>query len=416
MKMTSVDLCDGFSISDDASSLLADLDADLSGTEFLSTDMADISDTINLDDVENIVNNSGGKSSNHGNKQNATKATKTEPEKKVPKKRGPKKKKMTEERIQKLKLRRVKANARERGRMHGLNEALDDLRKYVPCQSKTQKLSKIETLRLARNYINTLSEILAKGVKPDPVSFAKSLAQGLSQNTMNLVAGSLQLNPRTLMPQTSSTFSYHDYWSNNMDPTALLNNVMSTEQHTISGSVPPSQQLDNVHGFESFDPSSCVPDQSLYATPTNSPESQAVPSPSPLKYSSTFPVNNPSSTGSPYPVTHQPNDVFMTSQQPVPSPSYYNNYSPMKANVREAAMPQQSVTSNIYSNGNHEQQQLPNNYHSNGNVNRTFSHNMNNSNVFVDPVQREKQDILFGLEHNTVGQFNFMQDPTSVVL
>lgn len=130
-----------------------------------------------------------------------SKKDKNEPEvPKIPKKRGPKKKKMTEERIAKLKVRRTKANTRERNRMHGLNEALEVLRKYVPCYSKTQKLSKIETLRLARNYICSLTEILKTGIKPDTVTFAKALTKGLSQNTMNLVAGSLQLNPRTLMP------------------------------------------------------------------------------------------------------------------------------------------------------------------------------------------------------------------------
>ena len=120
---------------------------------------------------------------------------------KLPKKRGPKKKKMTKERVVKLKQRRVKANTRERNRMHGLNGALDDLRKYVPCYSKTQKLSKIETLRLARNYISSMAEILKAGVKPDPVVFAKGLSKGMSQNTMNMIAGALHLNPRTLMPE-----------------------------------------------------------------------------------------------------------------------------------------------------------------------------------------------------------------------
>ena len=125
-------------------------------------------------------------------------------EQKVPKKRGPKKKKMTKARLLKLRIRRVKANTRERTRMHGLNDALDVLRKHVPCYSKTQKLSKIETLRLACNYIGALSNILKTGVRPDGVSFAKSLSKGLSQNTMNLVAGCLQLNPRTLLPDNSS--------------------------------------------------------------------------------------------------------------------------------------------------------------------------------------------------------------------
>lgn len=74
----------------------------------------------------------------------------------------------------------MKANARERNRMHGLNDALESLRKVVPCYSKTQKLSKIETLRLAKNYIWALSEILRSGKAPDLMSFVHALCKGLS--------------------------------------------------------------------------------------------------------------------------------------------------------------------------------------------------------------------------------------------
>ncbi|XP_071955208.1 uncharacterized protein [Antedon mediterranea] len=125
-------------------------------------------------------------------------------EKPPPKRRGPKKKKMTPARVFKLKQRRVKANTRERSRMHGLNMALDLLRKVVPCYSTNQKLSKIETLRLAKNYISALSEILRSGSVPDTVSFAQTLSEGLSQPTSNLVAGCMQLNPRTLLPEASA--------------------------------------------------------------------------------------------------------------------------------------------------------------------------------------------------------------------
>ncbi|XP_017324697.1 neurogenic differentiation factor 1 [Ictalurus punctatus] len=121
-----------------------------------------------------------------------------------PKRRGPKKKKMTKARLQRFKMRRMKANARERNRMHGLNDALESLRKVVPCYSKTQKLSKIETLRLAKNYIWALSEILRSGESPDLVSFVQALCKGLSQPTTNLVAGCLQLNPRTFLPEQQS--------------------------------------------------------------------------------------------------------------------------------------------------------------------------------------------------------------------
>ncbi|CAN9497606.1 unnamed protein product [Ophioblennius macclurei] len=126
-----------------------------------------------------------------------------------PKRRGPKKKKMTKARMQRFKVRRMKANARERNRMHGLNDALESLRKVVPCYSKTQKLSKIETLRLAKNYIWALSEILRSGKAPDLMSFVQALCKGLSQPTTNLVAGCLQLNPRTFLPEQTPDMPTH---------------------------------------------------------------------------------------------------------------------------------------------------------------------------------------------------------------
>lgn len=111
------------------------------------------------------------------------------------KRRGPKKKRMTKARQERFRARRVKANARERSRMHGLNDALENLRSIMPCHSKTQKLSKIETLRLARNYICALTEALEGGLSTESRAFMETLCKGLSQPTTNLVAGSLQLGP-----------------------------------------------------------------------------------------------------------------------------------------------------------------------------------------------------------------------------
>ncbi|XP_069098595.1 neurogenin-3 [Pleurodeles waltl] len=58
------------------------------------------------------------------------------------------------------KYRRVKANDRERNRMHNLNSALDTLRGVLPALPDDAKLTKIETLRLAHNYIWALTETL----------------------------------------------------------------------------------------------------------------------------------------------------------------------------------------------------------------------------------------------------------------
>ncbi|MED6293910.1 hypothetical protein CHARACLAT_015391 [Characodon lateralis] len=107
--------------------------------------------------------------------------------------RGPKKKRMTKARQERFRVRRIKANARERSRMHGLNDALENLRNIMPCHSKTQKLSKIETLRLARNYICALSEALEGGLSTESRAFMETLCKGLSQPTSNLVAGCLQI-------------------------------------------------------------------------------------------------------------------------------------------------------------------------------------------------------------------------------
>ncbi|XP_015514636.1 neurogenin-1 [Neodiprion pinetum] len=58
--------------------------------------------------------------------------------------------------------RRIKANDRERHRMHTLNDALERLRLALPTFPEDTKLTKIETLRFAHNYIWALSQTLGK--------------------------------------------------------------------------------------------------------------------------------------------------------------------------------------------------------------------------------------------------------------
>lgn len=63
--------------------------------------------------------------------------------------------------------RRIKANDRERHRMHTLNDALERLRMALPTFPEDTKLTKIETLRFAHNYIWALSQSLGSS---DPVN------------------------------------------------------------------------------------------------------------------------------------------------------------------------------------------------------------------------------------------------------
>lgn len=63
--------------------------------------------------------------------------------------------------VQRIKrTRRIKANDRERNRMHTLNEALERLRLVLPTFPEETKLTKIETLRFAHNYIFALEQVL----------------------------------------------------------------------------------------------------------------------------------------------------------------------------------------------------------------------------------------------------------------
>lgn len=62
-----------------------------------------------------------------------------------------------------LKKRRLAANARERRRMNGLNEAFDKLRDVVPPMGDEHKLSKFETLQMAQSYIRALADLLEHG-------------------------------------------------------------------------------------------------------------------------------------------------------------------------------------------------------------------------------------------------------------
>ncbi|VDM93994.1 unnamed protein product [Onchocerca ochengi] len=77
-------------------------------------------------------------------------------------------------------IRRNKANARERRRMHNLNEALEKLRRTLPQLPDEPKLTKIETLRMANNYIYALTQILSddqeeEGQSVTPIHRGRSL-------------------------------------------------------------------------------------------------------------------------------------------------------------------------------------------------------------------------------------------------
>lgn len=75
---------------------------------------------------------------------------------------------------------RLNINARERRRMHDLNDALDELRSVIPYahSPSVRKLSKIATLLLAKNYI-LMQGTLYKNTR--------NIKHDLSMLSMNLI-------------------------------------------------------------------------------------------------------------------------------------------------------------------------------------------------------------------------------------
>ncbi|XP_052268252.1 neurogenic differentiation factor 4-like [Dreissena polymorpha] len=127
----------------------------------------------------------------------------------------PKKKRYTKSRVrnrdpalvQKLKkTRRSKANDRERTRMHNLNDALDSLRKILPNCGDENKLTKIETLRFAYNYIFALKETLnmldrGESIDIDTTLYSAQMSAALKMPSASHTLSQLQLQHQRYQQQ-----------------------------------------------------------------------------------------------------------------------------------------------------------------------------------------------------------------------
>lgn len=105
--------------------------------------------------------------SSSGDNESSTKHTTTNSKKKVVPKRAGKRRKGVSARERNL--RRLESNERERIRMHNLNSAFQGLRAVIPHVQAQQKLSKIETLSLAKNYIMALTNTICEMRGGDPI-------------------------------------------------------------------------------------------------------------------------------------------------------------------------------------------------------------------------------------------------------
>ncbi|OQR73505.1 neurogenic differentiation factor 1-like [Tropilaelaps mercedesae] len=112
-------------------------------------------------------------------------------------------------------LRRLESNERERMRMHSLNDAFQALREVIPHVAMERKLSKIETLTLAKNYIMALTNVICD-MRGDekPYQFCKKQqggndevpalnVVGVARNLKNSTTGNISSNHSNISTATS---------------------------------------------------------------------------------------------------------------------------------------------------------------------------------------------------------------------
>ncbi|XP_043277240.1 neurogenic differentiation factor 1-like isoform X2 [Venturia canescens] len=113
-------------------------------------------------------------------------------------------------------LRRLESNERERMRMHSLNDAFQSLREVIPHVSKERRLSKIETLTLAKNYIVALTDVICairseeqsdmtNDHEPDEKIVVEESSEGITTVCLNM---NTPISSRSSSP--SETFSEVD--------------------------------------------------------------------------------------------------------------------------------------------------------------------------------------------------------------
>lgn len=72
----------------------------------------------------------------------------------------------------------ARRNERERKRVKMVNEGFNTLRKHVPTSTKNKKMSKVDTLRSAVEYIKSLQQLLGEGTTSEASS-----STGLDENS-----------------------------------------------------------------------------------------------------------------------------------------------------------------------------------------------------------------------------------------
>lgn len=155
---------------------------------------------------------------------------------------------------------RLESNERERMRMHQLNDAFQGLREICPHVKNGRKLSKIETLTLARNYILSLTEMIVKmeNRKQGPISSShiNSTNDLLSSTEPSMIAEcNISSNPksRASLRRVNSTPShFYDHETAEMNVGDLDFSHSGADENGITGNISshfPQSELESLFQF-----------------------------------------------------------------------------------------------------------------------------------------------------------------------
>ena len=158
--------------------------------------------------------------------------------------------------VQRLKrIRRAKANDRERNRMHMLNMALEKLRVVLPAFPDETKLTKIETLRFANNYIWALTESLKAIENGEPPPFASHPAltaalQNGPDGDGSILSGAKALESCAYLAQSMLAHNFRD--PTNSDELSRSGRFIPPSSQPNQQSVPPSSTTTTVQSSANF--------------------------------------------------------------------------------------------------------------------------------------------------------------------
>ena len=125
----------------------------------------------------------------------------------------------------------LRRNARERDRIRNVNDAFDDLRNHVPNGEcvKGRKISKVETLKSAIEYIHALRDILGDSVQPIDLS---DLADGADEQT----AMDSSASPRSPGSETGQHDQRSNTSSNENDGEQDLRGLLESSSRSLTES------------------------------------------------------------------------------------------------------------------------------------------------------------------------------------